>query len=100
MSEQGRFRLHDIGDISTLQNKLRRDELAGRENHNCRYRIDTCDIAQQNPACRQAAHGEVDDPIEIVKLAGGSFSDDPDHYDDENVEQKRVRGNLHNPLSI
>ena len=34
VSEQGRFRLHDIGDISTLQNKLRRNELAGRENHN------------------------------------------------------------------
>lgn len=52
VSEKGRFRLHYISDISTLQNKLCRDELAGRENHNCRYHIDTCDIAQQNPACR------------------------------------------------
>ena len=100
MGEQGRFRLHEIGDMSTPPNKLRRDELAGRENHDCGYRIDTCDIAQQNPACRQTAHGDVDDPIEIVELAGGSFSDDPDHHDDENAEQKRVRRNLHKPLPI
>ena len=65
VGEQSRFRLHDIGDIFTPQNKLvvtnwqaARTKIAAI--------APTCDFAQQDPACRQAAHGEFDDPIESL----------------------------------